>query len=71
MIELATSLTELAKKIQLTREELARLNGSQASEVEDEQPALNILCRMSFSAVGDAAQRALILKEFKAVAEES
>lgn len=63
--------TLLEKKIQMTREELGKLNGEQQSATDDENIALNIICRMSFAALGDAAQRALILKEFKAVAEES
>lgn len=62
--------TLLEKKIQLTREELARLNGEQQATTDDENVALNIICRMSFAALGGTAQRALILKEFKAVAEE-
>lgn len=63
--------TLLEKKIQLTREELAKLNGEQQALAGDEDIALNVICRMSFTTLGGATQRALILKEFKAVAEES
>ena len=68
---MATSFQALAEKIRLTREELARLNGEQQTASEDEPAALNVLCRMSFAALGDNAQRALILKDFVAAAEEN
>ena len=70
MIVATNFQTLLEKKIQLTREELAKLNDEQQSANDDENIALNIICRMSFAALGDTTQRALILKEFKAVAEE-
>lgn len=62
----------LAKKIQLTKEELARLNGEQIAPAVDEQfNELSVLCRMIFSIQGDESQRWFLPKELRAAVEEN
>lgn len=69
---MATSFQALAKKIQLTKEELARLNGEQISPADAESTnELSVLCRLIFSIQGDESQRWFLPKELRAVVEEN